>query len=63
MLYEVITPVAANIAVLPRPGADIDDARAFAAAFWPEAEADGTQGWRMPGGNRIRLIDAPLLDT
>ncbi len=55
-------PVAANIAVLPRPGADIDDARAFAAAFWPEAEADGTQGWRMPGGNRIRLIDAPLLD-
>lgn len=56
-------PRLAHLAVLPRPGADREEARAFAAAFWPEAERLDPDGWRMPEGGQIRLLHAPLLDV
>lgn len=55
-------PTLASLAVLPRLGVGAGEARAFAASFWPEAAAEGRDGWRLPGGCRIRLLDAPLLD-
>ncbi len=55
-------PGLAHLAVLPRPGADVEAARGFVAAFWPEAAAEGGDVWRLPGGGLIRLLDAPLLD-